>query len=104
MTISPSKLRSAAACPEAFVAIDAKDARMLADAIEIADSCARADIESFCAHVDDVLTGLWWNTNDTGPEEKEMVAVALRYVEARGLIEHHPQRPELVRFKPEGGQ
>lgn len=101
MTINPEKLRAAANCPEAFVAIDVKDAPMLADAMDIADSCARADIESHCTArgEGEDYRGWWWDTSSAEADDEAAVVQALRYCEARGLIIRHPTDAPLVRFK-----
>lgn len=72
---------------------------MLADAVEIADSCARADIESRLLCADD--NPQWWDTSTASEEDREMIGQAVRYLTARGLIERHPERVELVRFNKE---
>ncbi len=103
MTINPSKLRSAAEVPGAWLSIEAQHGPMLADAMEIADSCARADIESFCEPAE-VPGGRWWNVEAVTPEERPMVDQALRYLDARGRIEYTMhQGKRLVRFKDDTG-
>lgn len=74
------------------IATDA--AYMLADAVEIADSCARADIECNVHGYDDG----WHDTTNHDPEDTDAIVQALRYLGARGLIEHHPEHGHLVRF------
>ena len=72
---------------------------MLADAVEIADSCARADIECHCRVVDTDDDLRWYDTHVGAIEEWEAIAQAERYLTARGLIERHPEHGEWVRFK-----
>lgn len=100
MTLNPQKLRSLSS-GETFVG-DEKDAPMIADALEIADSCARADIESYCkATGEGADYREWsWDTSTADEDDSEAIAQALRYLDARGLIERDTNRPELVRFKP----
>lgn len=79
---------------------------MLADAMEIADSCARADIESYCHAADkqegDDYRGWWWDVDTLQAEERSTVDQALRYLDARGHIEYRAvQGKRHVRFKQE---
>lgn len=91
---------------------DAKDALMLADAIEIADSSARSDIECYCPHVDDRGNELmrlildkqdrWYDLDSSMPARLDVeypVKLAERYLESCGLLIRHTDRPRLVRFK-----
>ena len=103
MTISPEKLRSALEVDSAFVAIEKRDVQVLIDALEIADSCARSDIESFCGPIVNAKWQQeWWNVQEAGADEREMVDRAVRYLEARGLLERKDGEPHLVRVR-EGG-
>jgi len=44
----------------------------------------------------------WWqNTSNVDTEAVEAVADAVRYLDARGLIERHPDHPEWVRVRDE---
>lgn len=82
---------------------------MIADAITIADSCARADIECNC-HISEIGDERWHDTGvlatihgyqaigDADPETASMIRLALRYLDARGLVIRHPGKRELVRF------
>lgn len=101
MSINPSKLRTCIEQGAKALIVDAADMPLLADAMEIADSCARADIESCCtARGDgDDYRNWWWDTSSADTEDETMIAQALRYCEARGLIERHPTDAPLVRFK-----
>lgn len=103
MTIEPGKLRTCIESGAKALIVDAADMPMIADALEIADSCARADIESCCTArgEGDDYRAWWWDTSSTESEDDAMVAQALRYCEARGLIERHPTDAPLVRFKRE---
>lgn len=73
-------------------------AKMLADAIEIADSTARSDIERHFLRDDDG----WYNTDVTGDEKDfPWLPQILRYLTARGLIERMTGDnlgADLVRF------
>ena len=67
---------------------------------EIAYSAAPSDIECYCEG--QVETGerlSWWY--DTGSaesgEEQEWVAMAVRYLELRGLLKRNPENAALVR-------
>lgn len=76
--------------------------QMLADAIEIADSCASADIECHCGieflKVGDGSSTRWCDLSRCDPEDEARIGQALRYLRARGRINQHPTRPELVNF------
>lgn len=75
---------------------------MLADAMEIADSCARADIESECRAEGEGgdFRNWWWNIESADPESRGMVDKSLRYLDARGLVECRTENGKrLVRFR-----
>ncbi len=61
---------------------------MLADALEIADSCARADIECSCHSNGEGREREYDTTPDpkVSPEENESIVQAVRYLAARGHI------------------
>lgn len=65
---------------------------------EIATDSAKRDVVSYC-HSE---TGEWWDTGSKMSEiEIAWVDMSSRYLELRGLLERHPERPELVRVKEE---
>ena len=65
-------------------------------AYEIADSCARSDIECNCPR----KWGRWYDTTEVDERgDQECVARALRYLDARGLVKHHADAPALVNFE-----
>lgn len=71
---------------------------MLVDAMEIADSCTRADIECESPAVE--MDGRRWHDISCVAEcAQDMVARAERYLIARDLLERHAEHPGLVRFK-----
>lgn len=68
-------------------------------ATELADDVSRSDIESFCVRteLDDVD---WFDTHRPDVDfESGCVAKALRYLDLRNRVIHHPQQPHLVRFE-----
>lgn len=74
------------------------DVELLIDAIEIADSCARSDIECSCKWTD-TTPARWYDTaSDRDPEILATIAQVVRYLEARGQIERNAEKPHLVRF------
>lgn len=76
------------------------EAGTLIDAIEIADSCARADIECNVPKARDGTHGAhWYDTGQMGPEERDWLPQSLRYLEARGLLLRDAQNPAIVSFK-----
>lgn len=74
-------------------------ANVIQMALQIADGAARADIESFCSW-SNARTRRWYNTNDCDLDSGEDVALAARYLEARGALERKKGEPHLVRLLP----
>lgn len=79
------------------------EARALRDALEIADSCARSDIESFCEWNAAGATR-WYDTSEgaihpADDHPRNAVAQAVRYLGARGILIRHGASPHLVRFE-----
>jgi len=69
-------------------------------ATEIADDAARCEIESYCG-VETLGTRDWYDTLAVTPEGAEIeggVDKALRYLDLRGHVQHHPVQTHLVRF------
>lgn len=74
-------------------------AAMLADALDGYDEAARSAIESNCGFFTEP-SGDFYDTGDLDPSDdwaKDAIPRAVRYLEARGLIERHPERAQLVR-------
>lgn len=67
---------------------------------ELAYGAARADIECHCP-VKQIGGHLWYEVaslrDGSDEEDAEWVARAMRYLELRGLIAKHPDRPGFVR-------
>lgn len=63
-------------------------------AYELADEAARRDIESACS-----MKWGWYDTGNVPLLDIEFVRKALAYLEARGLINRHPENSALVNFK-----
>lgn len=105
MTITPDKLRSYHAMAVAslktttWAPIMANECAMLADAMEIADSAARADIECQCRCAGDHDTGHWWDTASADPEDREGIEQSMRYLDARGLLIRQPGADHIVSFR-----
>ncbi len=87
--ISPDWLRAVAAA-EMSTWLPVPACLMLADATEIADSAARADVESECMIADE--DGRWFDlaSYSPAPGSADLLTQSLRYLTARGLIERHP--------------
>lgn len=102
-TITAAWLREHEAQPHGIIPLSASLGPMLADAIEIADSCARADIECHCRKVRDGDTGEGGHWYDVGAflasEDSAVPSIhqAIAYLTARGLLEFDPRAPNLVR-------
>lgn len=79
-----------------MISISGPLAHALADAVEIADSCARADIECNVEHVD--VDGGWYDVTTCEDQDADIIAQATRYLTARGLIHRHADLAYLVRF------
>lgn len=83
--------------------------RMTELALKLADSTARADIE--CHTLPAEGRGLpvsqshnrYWDTRTASGDDKHYVADALEYLELRGMLDRHPKRRHLVRFKESAG-
>jgi len=94
--MTAEQLRNLAATNAAVMVLH-DDALVLADALEIADYCARADIECNCPWVGLGPDRQYDTTprEDVSPEENAMVAHSVRYLMARG---HLVCDGALVRF------
>lgn len=78
--------------------ISKSEALLFADAIEIADSCARADIECNVEPAfPDGGSVPWYDLDHVDAESAAPVAQAVRYLEARGLLDRRPSNPQHVR-------
>lgn len=76
-----------------------KDSEVTTLALELADETARSDVEVYCGEYQ--LSGQrWYDTTSAPPEDVEWVERALRYLDLRGLLIRHTQRPHLVRWEP----
>lgn len=68
-------------------------------ATALADDVARSDIESFCVSAD-AEGEEWFDTHRPDVDfESGCVAKAVRYLDLRHRVIHHPQQPHLVRFE-----
>jgi len=87
--------------PNGVLPIGVEVAAMLADALDIADSAARADIELYCVAVtrgDET----WWNWENLDPVDgAPYIEQAVRYLEARGLLERDGENANVVRIVDE---
>lgn len=109
LNVTPSRLRSyhamSVASPKttSWAPILASDCAMLADAVELADSAARSDIECYCDWAGLPFVGRWFDTSKRNPPEAADIAAvveqAVRYLDARGLLIRDDKRPEVVSFK-----
>lgn len=72
-------------------------------AVAIADAAVIADIQSE-GHKVDRQGATWWDTrpmlnpHEHAPQVIDIAEQALAYGRMRGLIEHHPSQPHLVRL------
>lgn len=74
-------------------------------AVQIADASAMSDIQMFCAHEQSSLDPLdaWWNTGALLDDiDEEYVVRAVRYLDLKGELEHHPANAKLVRKRAPG--
>ena len=74
---------------------DALSPEVVALAIEIADSCARSDIESNCPWVE--RDGVRWY--DLAYWQNEFVQASARYLSLRGKLTRCEGDPHLVRWE-----
>lgn len=69
---------------------------MLAEALDIADSCARSDLECNVPPV--AGTERWYDLGGlTGDEDRRWADQAVRYLEMRGQLVRRPGEPQHVR-------
>lgn len=103
-SLTPDYLRSLAEAGDpAWLPVLASCGTVLADALEIADDCARSDIECNCPCWDGEGSDRHYDTTpreDVAPEENESIAQAVRYLTARG---HIVCTGALVRFTKAAG-
>lgn len=102
MSLTPAKLRACQASAtrnHSWAPIMVQDCPMLADAMEIADSSARADIECQCLGAGKDQIGNWWDTSTADAESKPMIEQSMRYLEARGLLIRKEGAPHIVTFR-----
>lgn len=82
---------------------EGRDEDLNALARKIADSSARSDVECHCGveflKNGDGTSTRWYDTARIDPEDAAHLEQALRYLRARGRINQHPTRPELVNFE-----
>lgn len=76
---------------------------VVAMAVEIADSCARSDIECHGHHVQ-IGDTAWYDLQGLDDDLREVVEFGLRYMAARGdalpyRVVCHPNYPYLRRFE-----
>ena len=74
--------------------------KLITLALAIADSTAMSDIELFCPREQCSLNpgDTWYNTAGTTDEyDRECVDMAVRYLDLKGELEHHPKDAKLVR-------
>ena len=108
--ITTAWLRMCAREKAPWVPLTPAQAAAVADELDaarsIADDAARSDIETMCDMVFDgiaVITpkdlrNCWYDsTKIVDPETIETVHTALRYLERRGLLKRHADKPHWVR-------
>lgn len=95
---SPERLRDFGRCPgNQIIPLTAELGPMLADALELADALARDTIRSnTTAHTMDGGKTTWWDLASWEEEDTEPLDQAVRYLEARGLLEHYPTNSNWV--------
>lgn len=67
---------------------------------EIAESCARSDIECHCLSQDHSgrYYGRWYDLATMDEDDREIVGKSVRYLELRKLIRRHPENRDLVQL------
>lgn len=97
MKVTPDQIRA----EQRELTFTAAECAVIADALEIADSCARADIESMAIHVCSEAGRRWYDSARVYPNEPESITVvgmAIRYLDARGLLIRYRGEPHIVSF------
>lgn len=72
--------------------------QVILDAFEIADHSARADVESGCAPVGQQMPPRY-DLTKIDADCKAFVELAVRYLEARGLVRREEGNPNIVYFE-----
>jgi hypothetical protein len=65
-------------------------------AMEIADDSAPCLLESNLSTVKEGDDTWWYDLESWSADEKTEMAGALRYCELRGLVVHHPEKPNPI--------
>lgn len=72
-------------------------------AYALADTMAASELGSHCVPVFHVgirkFSNPWYDTSRCGTGMKRYVKRAVRYLELRGMLVRHPERPELARAR-----
>lgn len=68
-------------------------------AYRLADSTAKSDIECHTLEVDGDDLRRYYDIDTAAVEDKTLLTEALEYLQLRGMLERHPRKPNLVRFK-----
>jgi hypothetical protein len=79
-----------------YFTFDHEGLRFLADALEIADSTARADIECNLPYEGEGAT-IWYDTTRVASDDTYIIDQAVAYLEARGNLTRKPGAPEWIR-------
>jgi hypothetical protein len=90
-------------CFPRYFTFDRASLRFLADAIEIADSTARADIECNLPYEGKGAT-IWYDTTLVASDDCYMIDQAIAYLEARGNLTRKPDAPHMIRPWGEDGR
>lgn len=65
---------------------------------DLAYESARSDIECY-SKFRPCVSGMWWQLDDRDPDHAEIVARAVRYLDARKLLRRHPEHPDWVQIE-----
>lgn len=102
--LTAAELRAFGSLPDhTIIPLTAPSGPVLADALEIADSTARSDIECHCGHAVPYQPSErhWYDLGTADPEDRAHVDQAERYLTSRGLLDRHPENARWV--SPRGG-
>lgn len=98
--LTPTELRRFASLPDnLIIPITSDKGAMLADALEIADESAWCLIQSETALAPTNHGSAWRDLTSADPASKGAIFQALRYLDARGLLNRHAENARWVSLR-----
>ena len=95
MKVTPDQIRA----EHRELTFTVAECAVIADALEIADSCARSHIECECLAVGGSAESGWqWDTHTADPDVASLIKLELHYLDSRGLLRRDRTDPHIVSF------